>query len=182
MTARFALDEDKARDWVPKCVALCEEGTRPDPGVTVAETLGENYDPRSYDDHGTTGELLSAAHAAAVVTGPGEILWDFLADDSGDVGYRWMVDVTDPATLRLADLYEDLRHLGDPEAADTTEAALSVLREAVQAGNSLLAKLDAYCAAHAVDRIRNPPARHLCGRSQFPHEPREGCSEFTTPV
>jgi hypothetical protein len=24
--------------------------------------------------------------------------------------------------------------------------------------------------------------QHLCGSSQFPHEPREGCSEFTTPL
>jgi len=150
--ARFTLDETKAAEWIGKCVALCEDYSAGAPATAVGliDSVSTDYDQRDYDSHSATGELVSAAHGAGVITGPGEILWDFLADDSGDVGYRWLVDLGNPALasgLRLADLYEDLRHLGDRDAEDGATAALSVLREAVRAGNDMLGQLDAYVAA-----------------------------------
>jgi hypothetical protein len=149
---QFTLDETKAAEWLAASIAQYESGS--DPAAYEAESLadiGESYEPRDVDECGSTEEMIANARYAGVITGPGEIEWDFSCNRDGEAGYKWLLYLGDfdaGTRLVLASYYEELRHLGEPDT-DGAEAALSVLREAVSAGNELLASLGHYVASLA---------------------------------
>lgn len=157
--ARFGLDEQKARVWLARCIAQAEaldSGDEPsDPDETLPEITG-SYRASSGDYADQTALLVQRALADGVISDPGQgdlasLTWEFIPSD-GSSGwlYRWMlsagpgnlITVTypspdDPWGLGLN---EDNREIAG------LESALSVLREAVQAGNELQGRLDEYVA------------------------------------
>lgn len=137
--ARFALDQTKAAEFIAQAIARYEDGAQPD---DTLPDIGTSYRPRDYDEHGETFSLVAAARDLGAITGPGSVDFDFCGGD-GDVGYTW---VTWTGSLKLASFYEELSHLGDADA-EGAEAAMSVLREAVESANSLLDDLDRYVAS-----------------------------------
>ena len=156
--ARFALDREAATAWLTLAVAASEAGEYPatdDEGRELPD-ICEGYQPTDdYETGGTTWTLVSSAHAAGIITGPGEVWFDFSRTSDGETGYTWVlhIEASDGHALRLASFYDDLRHCGDGGGARGIPAALAVLREAANAGNDLLADLDAYVAAQPRDRV-----------------------------
>lgn len=142
--ARFALDEDAAREWIGHAIAAYE-GTE---GEALPEAhlpdLGEDYRPQEHLEQGAaTFHLVACARDAGIITGPGTVDYEHENDGYGEIGYTWLLRV---GPLKLASLYEDIRHCGDRELRGAG-AALAVLREAVRAGNGLLDDLDRYVAS-----------------------------------
>ena len=137
MTERFTLDEEKAREWIAR--AIRGEVAQDD------YEIYEGYCPQEDYESGTATEQLVNAAQPDVITGPGTVEFDFSASTFGDVGYVWVVR-PEGSHLKLASLFAELRHCGDSEAKRGEEAALGVLREAVEAANSILDDLDAYIA------------------------------------
>jgi hypothetical protein len=140
--------ENRARPWIARAIHQDQAGG----GDDRLPALCEDYDPSLSGHRDMTSQLVSCAafRYAAVITGPGEVLRDFTTDgEHGEHGYHWFADIgdySDPGQpyLRLAGIFCDLRYLR-ADARPGAEAALAVLRHAVDAGNDLLRQLRAYC-------------------------------------
>lgn len=149
----FTLDESKARELIALAITDFDEGL-PDgtelPGELSAGELpglSADYSPREWDWSSATADLVYTARIAGVLTGPGDVEFDRFADGEGDTGYTWLLYLGGDGapSLKLADLSGELHHLG--ERGETgADAALSVLREAADAGNRLMEQLSQYVA------------------------------------
>lgn len=142
---RFTLDEERAAGWIARAVAQSSAGPMDgeDGYDRDLPAISAGWRPW-HDDGSATSDLLSLAQAAGIVTGPPEAAIDYeqITDQDGS-GYRWLVYLGDEAArLILADAFSD------SWAEDAgAEAALAILRDAVIAGNELLADLDRYMGA-----------------------------------
>jgi hypothetical protein len=149
--ARFTLDETKARAWLTRSMRAHETCDAKAIEREHLPDIDDDYRPQDdYESGSATAGLVYLARLAGVLTGPGNVEFDFSADSDGP-GYTWLLYLGGERCgpeLRLADAHEDLRNCGDRDAAGTT-AALAVLREARDAGNRLLDDLAAYTAARA---------------------------------
>ena len=154
--ARFTLDEDKAREWLAS-----DDG----PG------WDEDFSPARDDGEGNSTYLLvTDALDAGIITdthrpegadnGCAALAWEFIADGDGD-GYRWLFYTDGTGEPLLASWHESMGHLGDGYDGTGAEAALAVLREAVEAGNRLAGQAAALPPAQqqadraALDRIQH---------------------------
>lgn len=133
--ARFSLDEDKARRLLGEALT----------GSTGAQSpIGPDYCPAEGSAYAARN-LIVFAYNAGLITGPGEIGFDYTDDEHG-TGYSWMVTLGEAARpLQLVSLYTDISHLGNP-AARGRDAALAVLAEARAAANDVLDILDRYAS------------------------------------
>jgi hypothetical protein len=149
---RFTLDEGKAAEWIAANIAQSEQFYGDCSSRAPELEITADYSPATDFESGSdTVELVGSARDAGIIAGPGELLFDFLADSEG-VGYAWLLYLGEPGhTLKLSSGYESLHHLGDGSESKGADAAMAVLREAVSTGNRLLDDLDAY-----VTSVRGP--------------------------
>lgn len=153
-TSRFALDEDRARQWIADAIARTE-GERPDrPGDSALPCIESDYSAAMDDEYGSsTHELVSAALAAEIITDADPADWPELAFcyepyDGTSSGYRWQIDLGDGAGVQVSGGFREMRDLGQCEGQpEGAELALAVLREATEAGNEIMAGLGRYIAA-----------------------------------
>jgi hypothetical protein len=139
---RFILNEDRARSLLG------------DPSAAAPRNMTTAADspPRITADYNTCDStagairsLILLAHNTGLITGPGEIGFDYVDDENG-TGYSWMVTLGNPTRpLQLISLYTDISHLGSP-AARGLDAALAVLAEAATTANDILDTLGLYTA------------------------------------
>ena len=144
-SARFALDETRAQAWLTQSLEDYE-GER-DAQYQTIDTLelSDAYTPlEDYEAGSSTCALVYVARQAAVITGPGDLEFDFCNSGDGEIGYTWLLYI---GGLKVASSYEELRKCGDRHAEPGIPAALEVLREAVWAGNALLDNLARYVSA-----------------------------------
>lgn len=142
---RFTFDDTTAALWL-------EDVTRaPEPGIQQF-TLPPAWQPAA-DDSNLAGELVDLAQSMGVITAegaiPARIAWELASDDGSEACYRWLVDVGERC-LTLAGATDNILHLGLESAfidrPAGPEAAMAVLREAVQEANLLLTRLDGLLA------------------------------------
>ena len=141
---RFALDEDRARQWL-QASAGDSLSTPYDPGRAPA--IDPDWQPRGDSEGNAVWELVSHAATAGIITSPGGARVDFsYCEDSDGPVYRWLV--FPDSDLELTTAADDIGFIGDYDNHDLSgfDAAISVLREAVQQGNVMLGHLDAYIA------------------------------------
>jgi hypothetical protein len=134
-TARFALDEATAADWLAAQVEQARQfysgkASEP-PGLGIG-----GYSPQDDHEGSKTADLVLAAQEAGFITGPGYVYYDHRVG-GGDC-HAWLVRIDG---LQLSTFCEKLQCLGSDLGA---AAALSVLRQAVSAANGLLDDLDRY--------------------------------------
>ena len=153
----FALDEDAARAWLADPGDLLDDmsawSNDEDPGAFPVA-----WDPREDEDHTSdVTHLLRRATEERVLrtSRPGASLAFVL--DADATGYHWQalipavgVDPRDDVatvldSLRLASTWEETRTLTGPELTGV-DAAVAVLREAVDVGNALAARLAEHAA------------------------------------
>lgn len=150
MTPPYALREPEARAWLTELVVAHElaeglgELPAPDGGQSP---IGMAWSPTDVGEEDTVHVLVRAAQDEGIISKPSHSGLDFEYIDDGDRGrYRWLLDLTDPAPLKLATLSAPLPVLDRDGAAGIT-AAMSILHEAVQAANLLLHQLSDYVKA-----------------------------------
>lgn len=147
---RFALDEDKAREWLALSVEHFEGRKDAEAGTTA--DIGADWNPggdfRWDGDASEITAMLWNAQDQGVISKPDgwAIEWDDCSDENG-IGYRWEVWHDKYHGPRLSGHYEKGWGIGDQDAAPGAEMALSVLNEAVRCANSLLDDLDAYVSS-----------------------------------
>jgi len=143
----FTLDEKRAAAWLARAVAQFEPRSAGETSQAPELELSASYDPHEDDGGATTYDIVAGAKASGLITGPGEIAFDYDDDSEGEIGYTWLVYLDGPGSLKLFTYYSKIRHLGGQEPGRGADAALAVLREAVSAGNQLLADLDGHIAS-----------------------------------
>ena len=136
---RFELDETKAAAWLAAPSASL-------PPEQESE-ITEDYDPLEGGSDWNTQNMISAAGHAGVITGPGALLWDAVADTS-DPGYAWLVYLDGPQGPQLTSGWQDARHIAG-RGMTGAEAALEVLREGVREANHMLSDLETWIAAQS---------------------------------
>ncbi len=130
----FKLDQESARAWLTRVIAAYEAGDREAGGTAEMPPLGAAWNPLEADEEGTIYLLVRGAQEAGVLTAPGY--------------YRFLLDLSAPARLKLASYAEEMRKLGERDATGI-DAAMAVLREARCAANHLLQQLTEFIAATA---------------------------------
>jgi hypothetical protein len=147
----FILHEEEARDWLTDLVVAHEVGIgfgdeSPVPSAD-SPPIAMVWRPRDPGEEDSVFLLIRAAQDAGVVTSPEETIISFEFIDDGDEGvFRWLLDIVTPTPLKLATMSEAMAALGEPQASGV-EAAIAILREAVQAANLLVQQLSDYVAA-----------------------------------
>jgi len=145
----FKLDKESARAWLTRVIAAYEAGDREAGGTAEMPPLGAAWNPLEADEEGTIYLLVRGAQEAGVLTAPPGAEVDFEYSDDCDVGYyRFLLDLSAPARLKLASYAEEMRKLGERDATGI-DAAMAVLREARCAANHLLQQLTEFIAATA---------------------------------
>jgi hypothetical protein len=151
---RFAVNVPATTEWLIHRIAV-EEGEIADDGAQpMTNPIHASWSPRDYGLNDADNLVNDAANEYGFITGPEgmRVVMDTIGDvtDSGDGdGYRWLVMIDKPAPLIIASQYETQNHLGDRDAAPGADSAMSVLCEAVDQANRLLAELAAYMHASA---------------------------------
>ncbi|MDF2258358.1 hypothetical protein [Streptantibioticus ferralitis] len=145
------MNDDLARDWLTNLIVAYEIGEdfgASSPMVSAhTPPLKMAWTPQDPGEEDSVHLLIRAAQTDGVVTGPQAVNLKFEYVDDGDEGYyRFLLHITTPTSLTLATLSEGIAMLGEPDTSGI-EAALSILREAVQAANLLLQQLSEFVAA-----------------------------------
>ncbi|BCL28511.1 hypothetical protein ACFFS2_30765 [Streptomyces aurantiacus] len=149
----FSFHEEVARAWLTELVVAYEVDASFGGDVSEYSTdsppIGMAWDPRQPGEEDGVSLLVKAAQTAGVIGNPGETTITFEFVDDGDEGvYRWLLDIVDPSPLKVATLSEAMAVLGEPDLNRAgIEAAVAVLREAVQAANHLAHQLSDYIEA-----------------------------------
>ncbi|MFC4463993.1 hypothetical protein ACFPH6_05350 [Streptomyces xiangluensis] len=156
----FVLHEEAARVWLAELVVAYEVDASFGGDVSArgadSSPIGMVWDPRQPGGEDGVSLLVTAAQGAGMVGKPEEMTITFEFVDDGDEGvYRWLLDIVAPKPLKVATLSEALGALGEPEVHRVgIEAAVAILREAVQAANHLVHQLSDYVEA-SVERGGN---------------------------
>jgi hypothetical protein len=137
---RFTLDETHARQWLARAVSAYEAESRGDgdtlqPGEKLPEITAD-WEPRAYEQESTVYLLVRLAGETGIIAAPDQMELDFRYSDDSDGGYYCFHIGVGPR-LQLASYSEEMRKLGDHDATGI-DAALSILREAVQKANYTL--------------------------------------------
>jgi len=146
----FSLNEEAAWIWLINTVFEYESGV--DTGLDTGERppIGVAWHPREVGEEDTTFLLIRGAQEGDVLTAPPGVELDFEFIDDGDGGYyRYLLCIHEPAPLITASDAEEMRRLGERDATGI-DAALAILREAVDAGNSTYRQLSTFVAATSV--------------------------------
>jgi hypothetical protein len=143
----FALKEELAWEWIMRAIVSHEMSDIRDPIARDLPPIGMTWKPRDVGEEDATFLLIRNAQEAGVLTAPAHVELDFEFIDDGDGGYfRYLLHVDEPARLIVAAATEEMRHLGDRDAAGI-DAALAILREAADAGNLLYEQLSTFISA-----------------------------------
>jgi hypothetical protein len=155
-TARFALDEAAAAEWLAAQVEQARHfysGEASElPGLGIS-----SYSPQDDHEGSKTADLVLAAQEAGFIAGPGYVYYDH--HGGGGDCHAWLVRVGE---LQLSTFCEKLQHLS---AGLGAAAALSVLRQAVSAANGLLDDLDRYTHGTAMAAISHIERTAPCASS-----------------
>lgn len=150
---RFTLDEDKARAWLERAVAKYEyengDGDEPEDSEENGELpdIGANWEAHEYEQENTVYLLVRLAGDRGIITAPAGMDLDFRYSDDSDGGfYCFHVGLAKDIFAELASYSEEMRKIGDRDATGL-DAAMAVLREAVDKANYTLAELDKYVAS-----------------------------------
>ncbi|MEV1083437.1 hypothetical protein AB0I98_35335 [Streptomyces sp. NPDC050211] len=149
----FVLHEEAAHAWLTQLVVAYEVDASFGGEVSVrsadSQPIGMAWDPRQPGEEDGVSLLVEAAQAAGVVGKPEEMTITFEFVDDGDEGTNcWLLDIAVPSPLKVATLSEAMAVLGEPDLHRAgIEAAVAVLREAVQAANLLVHQLSDYVEA-----------------------------------
>lgn len=148
----FTLNEDIARDWATDIIVANEfAGLEDSIDSAQAEPLSQlhlAWRPREPGQEDVISSLIHCAHHQPdVLTHPenAETAIEFV-DDGDDWAYRFLLRISDPAPVTLASPTAEVCRIGD-NSTWGIDAAIGILREAVQAANVLLGQLDAFVAA-----------------------------------
>lgn len=149
----FILHEEAARPWLTELVVAYEVDASFGGDVSGysadSPRIGMAWDPRQPGEEDGVPLLVKAAQAAGVIGSPEEMTITFEFVDDGDEGvFRWLLDIADPSSLKVATLSEAMAVLGEPDLHRAgIEAAVAILREAVRAANDLVHQLSDYIEA-----------------------------------
>ncbi|WP_405956932.1 hypothetical protein [Streptomyces phaeochromogenes] len=149
----FVFHEEAARAWLTELVVAYEVDASfgGDASVHSADSppIGMAWDPQQLGEEDGVSLLVKAAQGTGMVGRPEgmTVTFEFVGD--GDEGvYRWLLDILDPSPLKVATLSESMAVLGEPDLHQAgIEAAVAILREAVQAANHLVHQLSDYVEA-----------------------------------
>ncbi|MER7877733.1 hypothetical protein ABTY63_30030 [Streptomyces solisilvae] len=149
--ARFTLHEEEAREWLTELLIAHEMGIgfgeKNPVGDVGSPPIGMAWRPTDPGEEDGVFLLVRAAQTAHVLTAPDEMILDYeFIDDGDECLFRWLLDITLPAPLKLATLAEPLPTLEEPDASGV-EAAMAILRAAAQTANLLLQQLSDYIEA-----------------------------------
>ena len=149
--ARFTLDEQKARAFLARALRRYAGDLEPSEGEQWELTPGWDLANIFSDESGNIENLVYAAiHEAGAITCPAGLDIDLLMDTGHECDwmYQWRVTVGELARFAICNPYrEEFRRLGWGDGsikAKGCSAAMGIMREAVEYGNSLL---DAFTAA-----------------------------------
>jgi hypothetical protein len=149
MSARFTLDETRARKWLRDAVEAYPDGMRggtcnPDTGEELPE-IGAGWKPRDYGEDYNVDAVVRIASEADIIGRPDgmELYFDYTADDDRR-DYQFLVYVG--PHLKLASPCMEMHRIGTPDT-EGIAAAMDILREAVQSANGVLEALDEYVSA-----------------------------------
>jgi hypothetical protein len=148
LAGRFALDEEKAREWLDGITAIYDTDELPE--SSDDPEFGPDWNPVwPCGEEGSVYQLVYAASNNGVIVKPEGMDLDFVYVDDEDGGYYFFtVDVGENVFtgIRLASWSTEFRKLVH-EDEKGTEAAVSILREAVTRANAEVGKLAAFVAA-----------------------------------
>jgi hypothetical protein len=140
LTQRFTLDETRAAAWLARAVTAHDADLRgdtgtPPPGEELPE-ITTGWEPRAYGEENTVYLLIRLAADAGVITAPDDMELDFRYSGDDDGGF-YCFHVGLGSSVALASYSQEMRKLGDGDALGT-DAAMSILREAVETANYTL--------------------------------------------
>ncbi|QNP75003.1 hypothetical protein IAG44_40050 [Streptomyces roseirectus] len=151
----FTLHEKKAYDWLIDLVVSWEIALSFDEDWD--ETLpgiDPDWNPLELGETDTVHLLVRAAQQNGMITSPPDTLLTFEAIGSGhEWVFHWFLDIHEPTPLRLATPAEGMSRLGDLEVRGV-EAAMAVLRVAVEAANLLAQQLSDHITARTTPDAR----------------------------
>jgi len=153
MSARFEFHEPEARGFLARAM-LRYGGAQPGGELWETLELRPGWDPRGmYSDEMSFAEdLVAEAVAAGAVTGPAQTEIHLICIPDSDGGrYMWRVRVPARGFTIASDLMEEARRLGD--GSKGARGALSVIREAVDAGNQILGAYEQAAARSATGSL-----------------------------
>ncbi|MFF1679468.1 hypothetical protein ACFVYG_25975 [Streptomyces sp. NPDC058256] len=141
----------EARNWLTELVVAHEVGMGFGEDSPVrspnSPSIGMVWGPRDPGEEDSVFLLVRAAQEASMVTNPDETTITFEYIEDGDQGvFRWFVDIVAPTPLKVATTSEAMAVLGEPQTFGV-DAAMAILRDAVQAANLLIQQLSDYVAA-----------------------------------
>ncbi len=180
--ARFTLDEARAASWLARAGRQAGGGAAVD-GLDRDDSrlphIGAGWQPALDGHSGPVAELIYLARDTGIITCPAAwgIGYEYASGPDGR-GYRWLLVGSDEnLPLILADAFSD----SWPDSAGA-EAALDLLRDAVTAGNELLADLERYAAATwpATAGLRAAGQLVQCSYCGAEVEPEDGTGVWVT--
>jgi hypothetical protein len=143
----FMVNEELAWEWLMRAIVSREMSDVDDPVATDLPPIGMAWQPRDVGEEDATFLLIRSAQEVGVLTAPAHMEIDFEFIDDGDGGYfRYLLRIDEPACLIVASAAEEMRHVGEPDTAGI-DAALTILREAADAGNRLRQQLWTFITA-----------------------------------
>ncbi|MEX3102054.1 MULTISPECIES: hypothetical protein [unclassified Streptomyces] len=144
----FTLNEEKASDWLTDLVVSWEIALAFDEDWDdTLPAIDPDWNPLEPGEADTVYHLVRAAQHSGMITSPQDALITFEAIGDGHGGvFHWFLDFREPTPLRLATLAEAMDRLGDSETYGV-DAAMAVLRDAVEAANLLAQRLSDHITA-----------------------------------
>jgi hypothetical protein len=148
----FALDEEATREWLTRLMVACELGDlAPDDGadIQVRPCIDLAWRPRTPGQEDAVSWLIGQAQSqVGVLSHPEETKVTIgFVDDGDDWCYQFFLVVNLPLSLMLAARPQEISRLGSDSAFNGIDAAVAVLREAMQAANALASQLTAFVSA-----------------------------------
>ena len=136
----FTLHEEEARAFIARALrryaAMYSGGTAD--GTQECIELAPGWDPRemTYGESWDADPIVAEAWRAGVITGPAEVQLIGAPDEDGGM-YCWRIAAPGGRFAICDPYFEETRHIGSGRKG--AHGALDLLREAVEAGNELVA-------------------------------------------
>jgi hypothetical protein len=150
--ASFILNEGVARDWVTSLVVAYEladlDASMSIPQTESALQFGMDWRPREPGQEDVVSALIcQAQRQPGVLARPenAQVAVEFV-DDGDDWCYHFLLHINAPVSVTLASVPKEVSRLGD-DFAFGVDAAVEILREAVQTADELLERLNAFVKA-----------------------------------
>lgn len=148
----FIVNEETAREWLTRVMVASELGDlAPDYATSpqAERCIDLAWRPRDPGQEDAVSWLIARAQEqAGVVSHPdgAEVSIGYV-DDGDDWCYQLFLTVNSPLLLMLAAPPREISLLGGDAQSSGIDAAIAVLREAMQAGNVLVEQLTAFISA-----------------------------------